>query len=103
MCGGPPGGCGCHIRVFQHTMFVHQRRIYNYYRKLTTISPTCNNNVSMQNFTHVFFSTAGATNLLTTSGSVAGGTRCTLQGEGVKNYAYSVLSTNQDIIINQSA
>ena len=32
--GEGPGFCGCHIRVFQHTMFVHQRKIYNYYRRL---------------------------------------------------------------------
>ena len=47
-------------------------------------------------FIHIYF-IAGVHSLLTTSGSVAGGTRCTFTGQGVKNDAYSLLSTNQEI------
>ena len=49
-----------------------------------------------------FFYAAGVTNLLTTSGSVAGGTRCTLQGEGVKNETYfKCLAPTRILLISQ--
>lgn len=79
--------------------FPHQKKI-TIEGTSAAISKSSDLSVYMhQNFINLSLSlsTAGVTNLVTTSGSVAGGTRCTLEGEGVKNDAYSPLSTNWDI------
>ena len=69
---------------------------------LIAISTICRGEYCMiYCFTHVFYA-AGVSNLLTTSGSVAGGTRCTLQGEGVKNDAYfKCLAPTRILLISQ--
>ena len=79
--------------------FPHQKKI-TIEGTYAAISKSSDLSVYMhQNFINLSLSlsTAGVTDLVTTSGSVAGGTRCTLEGEGVKNDAYSPLSTNWDI------